>query len=220
MGEVSVGAVVAQFHALLDLIDASAMVAVQAREEAERAGTAYAEVSRGTNDPLLEEAVTRSRAGADKAGEVSRSLADAATCFAAYVNRIAPGSVPARDSAPDSMPSGADVVTASSGRGRLANRMMDRLMSVANADDGLQHGKQLGNILQQATGSGGVAVPRSSEPVITSTNPPGGATAGDALLAAFTVAILGIKGVEVAERIRRKARPSSQREDRDDSQDA
>jgi hypothetical protein len=66
-------------------------------------------------------------------------------------------------------------------------------------------------------GKGSVAVPRSPEPAIRPAETPH-ATPGGALLAAFTLAIMGIKGAEVAARLRNKVRanepPKGKKENR------
>ncbi|MGX7670212.1 hypothetical protein [Plantactinospora sp. DSM 117369] len=205
MADSSVGDVVAQFRTVLSQIDQAAVTAKHAQEQAEKAHATYTEVARGTADRSMRKAVVDSRTAGEKAGKTARLLAEAAEHFTAYVNIISPGTVPPRSSAPEAEASGEQVLAAAAGQGSLSSKLLGRTATVRNADDGLQHAKKIATAIKDAAGSGGVAVPKSPQPSITAAKTQDTA-AGDTLLAAFTVALLGIKGAEVAARIRSKAR--------------
>ncbi|AVT37280.1 hypothetical protein [Plantactinospora sp. BB1] len=208
MADTSVGEVVAQFRTVLGLIDETAVTAKRAQEQAQKAFTAYTEASRGTSDRLMRTAVVDSRTAGEKAGKTARLLSEAAEHFTAYINAIAPGTLPPRSSAPEADASGDRILATTAGQGALSSKLLGRTASVPNADDGLQHAKKIATAIKDATGSGGVAVPKSPQPAIRAAKTQD-ASAGDALLAAFTVALLGIKGAEVAARLRSKARTKS-----------
>ncbi|MFC6017556.1 hypothetical protein ACFP2T_15240 [Plantactinospora solaniradicis] len=203
------GDVVAQIRTVLGLIDEAAVAAERAQRQAQQASAAYTEASRGTADRLMRTAVVDSRTAGEKAGKTARLLAEAAEHFTTYINVIAPGTVPPRSSAPEADASGEQVLAAAAGQGSLSSKVLGRTAAVRNADDGLQHAKKIATAIKDATGSGGVAVAKSPQPAITAARTPD-ASAGDALLAAFTVALLGIKGAEVAARLRNKARTKSE----------
>ncbi|GAB3972354.1 hypothetical protein V1634_07580 [Plantactinospora veratri] len=133
MTDVSVASVVAQFRAILGIIDEAAVGAARAQEEAEQSRAAYAEVSQGTADRLMRKAVEDSRTAAEKAGKTARLLSEAAEHFTTYVNIIAPGTVPPRSSAPEAMPEGERVVSDAMARRRRASGFLDRTAS--RADD-------------------------------------------------------------------------------------
>ncbi|MFY1690379.1 hypothetical protein [Plantactinospora sp. WMMB782] len=205
MADISVGDVVAGFRTALGVIDETAVSAKRAQEQAEQALAAYTEAARGTADRLMKKAVVDSRTAAEKAGKTARLLSEAADHITTYLNVIAPGTVPPRTSAPEADASGEHILASAAGQGPLSSKLLGRTAAVRNADDGLQHAKKIATAIKDATGSGGVVVPRSPQPAISAARTHD-ASAGDALLAAFTVALLGIKGAEVAARLRGKAR--------------
>jgi hypothetical protein len=211
MADPSVGNVVAQFRTVLGIIDETAVNAKRVQEKAEQAKAAYAEASQGTADRSMRKAVVDSRTAAEKAGKIARLLSEAAEHLTAYVNIIAPGTVPPRASAPEATPQGDQLSTAGLGQGPLSAKLLGRTAAIRNADDGLQHAKRITTAIQNATGSGGVTVPKSPEPAIGAAKTEG-ASAGDALLAAFTLTLLGIKGTEAATRIRNKVRGKKDRQ--------
>jgi hypothetical protein len=214
----SLGDVVRQLRQVIVELDQAAVTAKHAQAGAEQAHGLYSEAARGTDHPQTNRAINESRTAAEKAGKSARLLAEAASAFTEYVNHIAPGSAPPRSSAPEASPAGERLMSPAGGHRQLSNKLLGRIASVKNADDGLQNVEKVAETIQEAAGSGGVAVQRSAEPAIRAAEAPR-ATAGDALLAAFTVAIMGIKGAEVAARLRDKAKTKKRREDQEGNND-
>jgi hypothetical protein len=105
---VSVGDVVAELRAVLDRLDSAAITATRAQADAEQAHRLYSEAAQGTDHPRIRQAVVDSRTAGEKAGKMARLVADAADHLTAYVNAIAPGSMPDRTSVAG--PSGEELV--------------------------------------------------------------------------------------------------------------
>ncbi|MEN3608240.1 hypothetical protein AAH979_01705 [Plantactinospora sp. ZYX-F-223] len=217
MADTSIGDVVAGFRTVIGIIDEAAVTAKRAAENARQAQAEYTEASHGTDDRSMRKAVVDTRTAAEKAGKTARLLSEAAEHFTTYVNIIAPGTVPPRSSAPEATPGGDKLAAAGLDQGPLSAKLLGRTAAVRNADDGLQHAKKVATAIQNATGSGGVAVAKTPKPVIRSAKTES-ATAGDALLAAFALTLLGIKGAEVAAKIRRKARAKEDHQDNPERQ--
>ncbi len=209
----TIGQVVRQLCAAITELDQAAVTADQAREVAERAHARYNEAAQGTAHPRANGAKHQAQLAVDKAGRTARLLAMAAIALTRYVNHIAPGTLPDR-SAPDATPSGTQIAKTSTGRGPLSRKLLGRTTAVENADDGLQHAKKIADAIQDAAGAGGVVARRSAEPVIQAASQQG-ATAGDALLASLTLAIMGLKGAELAASLRRKLKTAQDRPNRD-----
>ncbi|MEV4760095.1 hypothetical protein AB0J86_34035 [Micromonospora sp. NPDC049559] len=197
------GEVIRQLLRVIGELDRAAVTAGRARDQAEQALAALTEAAQGTNDPAANQAITEARTAAEKAGKSARLFAEAAGAFAEYANVIVPGSAPTRTSTPRSLPDGQALASSTGPGGPLSSRLFRRMTSVPNADDGLQHASKLASAIQDAAGKGATAVPRSPDPIIRAAETRGG-SAGDALLAAFTLALLGVKGAEVAGRLRKK----------------
>jgi hypothetical protein len=101
------------------------------------------------------------------------------------------------------MPSGEQLAEPSDS-GPLSSMLLGRVEEVPNADDGLDHMRTLADQIQHAARPGGQAVPRTPAPAAGDTDAQGG-YAGDLLLAAMTLAVMGVKGTEVAADLRRKS---------------
>lgn len=65
--------------------------------------------------------IVDSRTAAQKAGKTARLLAEAGNAFTEYINTIAPGTVPAGYSVPETMPDGEALLTEAAERGRRAD---------------------------------------------------------------------------------------------------
>jgi len=84
---------------------------------------------------------------------------------------------------------------------------------IPNFDDGLE-GLQTGaNRLQDAAPPGDVVVPRPPTPTVNAANTEG-AHLGDALLAALTIAIVGIRASESVRKLRQRLRARSRKNKR------
>ncbi|WP_326551786.1 hypothetical protein [Micromonospora sp. NBC_01813] len=202
----SVGDVVAVLRQILNDLDGAAVNAKDAQKQAANGLQHYETATEGADSNHATTALARASEAAAKSGKVARLIAEAATEISEYANRIAPGSVPSRTSEIGGMPSGEKLLADSTGKGSRSSKLMGRVHQVRSADDGFQHLKKLAETFQDAAGgSGGVAVSRPVEPVLRPTHPPG-TSAGDALIAAITIALVGIKGAEVASRIWQTAR--------------
>ncbi|MGX7670753.1 hypothetical protein [Plantactinospora sp. DSM 117369] len=133
MANTSVGDVVAGFRTVIGILDEAAVTAKRAEEEARQAQAEYTEASRGTDDRSMRKAVVDTRTAAEKAGKTARLLSEAAEHFTAYVNIIAPGTVPPRSSAPEAMPDGERTTTEAMDRRTRATSFLDR--TARRADD-------------------------------------------------------------------------------------
>jgi hypothetical protein len=118
---------------MLGLIDLAAVNASRARDEANRADAAYTEASRGTSHLTMRNAVISARTGTDKSGKTARLLSEAAEHFTIYINKIAPGTVPTRMSAPEGIPSGEEVLDEARIRRERMAGFLDR--TVKKTDD-------------------------------------------------------------------------------------
>src|SRR5262245_25307636 len=98
--------VLAELRELLTAIDAAAVEAKHAQSDAIEAAGNYQQAAKGTDHPDMDQAIVNTQAAANKAFTTAELLAKAANAFADYINTIAPGTVPARYSAPDATPDG------------------------------------------------------------------------------------------------------------------
>jgi hypothetical protein len=138
--------VLAEMRELLTAIDEAAGKALHAQEDAREAHAQYVEATRGTSHPDAAKAVTNVHTAAQKAGKTARLLAEAANAYADYINTIAPGTVPARHSAPDAMPDGERLLAEADERGsradafwrRQAKKADDTQDSAENAEKGFR----------------------------------------------------------------------------------
>jgi len=195
--------VLQQLRDVIGDLDKAAITAKGAEADARRAFALYDEAATGSAHPQTYIARQEAHTAADKAGKVARLLSEAATAFAEYANHIAPGTVPARISAPEAMPSGERLLEPS-GSGPLSSTLLGLVEDVPNADDGLEHMHTLADQIQDAARPGGQAVARTPE-VTTGGGESQGGHAGDVLLAAMTLAIVGIKSAEIIVNLRRKS---------------
>jgi hypothetical protein len=209
--------VLQQLRAVIGELDQAAVTASAAQEDARRAYSFFDEAATGSAHPQMNIARQEANIAAAKAGKVARLLAEAATAFADYVNQVAPGAVPSRASAPEALPSG-EQLSEPSARGPLMKRLAGKLAATPNADDGLEGISTIGNNVQDAARPGGVVVPQSPTAVYRSTETDS-AHVGDALVAAFTLALVGIKAAEAAARLYSKARPHDRKESEKDDGD-
>jgi hypothetical protein len=108
--------VVLELRELLTAIDEAAVAAKHAQADAAEANASYLEAGKGTDHPVMNQAVAKAEAAVDKAFNTAELLAAAADAFADYINTIAPGTVPARYSAPDAMPDGERLLSESEER--------------------------------------------------------------------------------------------------------
>ena len=207
--------VVQQFRQVISELDQAAITAEAAQEHAGEATTHYVEVTRGTDHPDVNRAKYESNTAGEKAGKVARLLADAASAFAEYVNTIAPGSVPSRVPSSEATPDGRQFLDTTR-RGPLSSRLVGRAGSIQNAEDGLQHVKKTANSVQDAMRPTGTATSKSTSAFVKSQESQGPQT-GDALLAALTLTVMGIKGAELAARLRRKAKNNENQKGQTDS---
>jgi hypothetical protein len=205
--------VIQQFRQVISDLDQAAIVAEVARKQAEEANSHYVEVSRGTEHPDINQAKYESQTAGQKAGKIARLLSEAASAFANYVNAIAPGAVARKESS--EIPDSARILDTAR-QGRRSSRLLRRLGAVPNAEDGLQHAKKLANAIQDAVRPSGAETPKST-PAFMKPGEPQGAHAGDVLLAALTLAVMGIKGAELARELRRKINSTKKEKDRNDS---
>ncbi len=133
----SVAEVLAQLRELLGVIDQAAVTALRAQTDARHAQTAYQEAGTGTQNTDINQAIALVRTAAEKAGRVAHLLAGAATAYADYINTIAPGTAPTRQSAPEAMPTGEELVTEA---GQRSSRFNSWLRRTSGKADDLQDG--------------------------------------------------------------------------------
>ncbi|GAB2934050.1 hypothetical protein GCM10027280_22400 [Micromonospora polyrhachis] len=203
MGD-SVGDVVRQFQRVIDALDQTAGVVKYAQAVTEQAYGHYDKAMRGSAHDDVTRAKRATQTAAEKAGKAGRLLSEAATAFAEYVNHIAPGSVAIASATSEGMLGGEQLVRLPGRRGSLSSRLLNKTKDVANSDDGLQHAKKIANAIQDAVRPSGTAAPKTVGPTIKPSSAPQGAHAGDVLLTTLVVAVMGVKGAELAARLRRK----------------
>jgi hypothetical protein len=197
--------VIQQLNEIIAELDQAAVTASAAQADARRAFVFFDEAATGSADPYMNIARQEANIAAAKAGKVARFLAEAATAFGDYANTIAPGSAASRGSASRALPSG-EHLGKPRARGPLMRRLAAKLTTTPNADDGLEGISTIANNIQDAVRPGTVATPRPPMPVY---QPAGvdSAHVGDALVAPFVLALVGLKASEVASRLRTKTKP-------------
>jgi hypothetical protein len=129
----SVADVLAQLRELLAVIDQAAVTAARAQTDAQEAQRAYHEAGTGTKNTHINQAITQARTAGEKTGKIARLLGEAASAYADYINTIAPGTLPARHSAPEAMPTGEQLLDEAEERGRRADAIWRR--QTKSADD-------------------------------------------------------------------------------------
>lgn len=102
----ALGEVLAHLRQLIGVADEAAVLAQRAQADAQEAQDAYVEAGIGSSRPDIRKANADARTAAEKAGKTARLLAEAASAFTDYINIIVPGTVSARHSAPEAMPTG------------------------------------------------------------------------------------------------------------------
>ncbi|GAA3725473.1 hypothetical protein GCM10022225_02960 [Plantactinospora mayteni] len=225
MARVSVGDVVAQFRAVLGIVDEAAIGAARAQREAEQTQAAYAEVSQGTADRLMRKAVVDSRTAAEKAGKTARLLSEAAEHFTTYVNIIAPGTVPPRSSAPEAIPEGERVVSDAMARRKRATGFLDRAArraddvkdSVASATKAVEEGTKIA--LKQIKGDRPPTGGAPSSTTTTSTpqpapaqSPPAHEAVSALVVTALGAALVGRAGIDyIKKRLNRRNQDGDQK---------
>lgn len=192
-----------QLLAAIAQLDRAVVMTARAQASAEAGLSHYRTALEGSQHPDANAARTGATEAIDKTGKTSRLLSEASSALTRYLNRVAPGSAVSKV-ADAAMPSGSDLASYSSGRSSLSQKLLGRSSSVKNADDGLQHAKKIADALKDAAGSGNATTHKPTQPVIKASPPPG--TSGDAVLMAFTLAMMGIRGTELAANLFKKAR--------------
>lgn len=201
MTNANVGDVIAQLRVSIDRLDAAAVTASSAGADALEAQQILDSIAASSGGFELTQSVVDAGEAVAKIAKVARLLSDAAGHLLDYATHIAPGSLPVGSPSVEVTPSGADVVGRASGGGSLSDRMLGRLASVKNNDDGLQHIKKIGDAVQNAVRPGGVVSSAGKSETITKASQQGGG-AGDAILATMTLAVVAVKGVEWVRRVR------------------
>ncbi|GIJ76273.1 hypothetical protein SAMN05443287_102211 [Micromonospora phaseoli] len=141
--------VVAQLKSAVDQLDNLAVRATRAASDVAEANARYTDVGSGSNHPALRAAVTHSRTGVDKAHRLARLNSEAARNVAAYLNAIAPGSVP-QSASPSGPPSGEELMADSDRRNRSHTRVGGFLnRSLRKADDAQDLASSATEALQQ-----------------------------------------------------------------------
>jgi hypothetical protein len=163
----SMADVLAQLREVLGVIDHAAVAALRAQTDAHEARHAYQEAGTGTKHTHINQAITQARTAGEKAGKVARLLAEAASAYADYINTIAPGTVPARHSAPEAMPSGEILLEEAAERSATGFGRFTRTLTT-KADDLGDTAKDLTNFVERAPhGRGGtVGTVAPSGPVV------------------------------------------------------
>lgn len=201
----SVGDIIRRLGTVIGELDRVSMRTTAVQLDAGRAHECFVNAGVGSRHPYLETAKREAQTAAEKAGRVARLLAEAATALTTYAEHIAPGALASHASSPPTgLPSGDEVIKPDV-RGPAFRNLTRRLGFTPNSDDGMAGLRTLGNNAHDAARPGGHMVPRSPQPSYQAadTDRP---KAGDVLIAAFVVALVGARAVEVLARLRRKAR--------------
>lgn len=197
----SLGEVISLVKAAIEELDSAAVQMIRAQEDAQQAFQMLEQAGSGSGRPEMSQSAADMDVVAAKIGKMSRQFASAAGSLTSYINVIAPNSGLTRNLT-ESMPTGQQLVDQKVGNGSRSSRLLGRVHSVKNADDGLQNGKKMFDAIGDAL-QPGVVAPTPKGPVIRSAGPEG-AEAGGVLMAALTLAIVGVKAVEVFKQRRRK----------------
>ncbi|GIJ09990.1 hypothetical protein ACFFMR_25280 [Micromonospora andamanensis] len=197
--------VVAQLTSAIDQLDALAVRASRAATDVAEAHARYTAAGQGSDHRSLRSAVTHSRTGADKAHRLARLSSDAARQIGAYLNVIAPGSVP-QQAAASGTPSGEDLLADSDRRALKRAKMSGYLVrSVRRADDVQEHTSTATDTMQQSIsmfrdpkGPSGTHSTGTATPTAPSTSP---RAKIDAPEAAGNLAVLAVLAGVAAHRI-------------------
>ncbi|RFS44397.1 hypothetical protein D0Q02_22760 [Micromonospora craniellae] len=139
----------AQLKSAVDQLDELAVRATRAATDATEANAIYARVGTGSDHPTLRAAMAHSRTGTDKAHRLARLSSEAARSVSAYLDAIAPGSVP-QAAAASGPPSGGDLAADSDRRDLARSRTGGFLNRFArNADDAQDLASESTQTLQQ-----------------------------------------------------------------------
>ncbi|MGI5215586.1 hypothetical protein [Plantactinospora sp. CA-290183] len=134
----SVGDVVAQLRAVLESLDAAAVTALRAQADADQAEAHFTEAAKGTDHPAIRQAITASHTASEKAARYARLLATANESLTAYINKIAPGSIPTHQAADSAAPSGEQLVTDTVERSNARRNIASYLSRMARDAENLQ----------------------------------------------------------------------------------
>ncbi|MBF9127690.1 hypothetical protein I0C86_01570 [Plantactinospora sp. S1510] len=165
---VSVGEVVAQLLAVRRKLDAAAVTALRAQADADQAEAHFTEVARGTSHNDIGEAITASHTASEKAARYARLLAKANGSLTAYINKIAPGSVPTHQAAETAAPSGE----------QLLNDTVERSNTRRNIDSYLSRMARDAENIQDTAKTSTEAVQQGVNIVRAAPSPPGIQQAG------------------------------------------
>ncbi|MFY1634578.1 hypothetical protein ACN27F_15090 [Solwaraspora sp. WMMB335] len=213
----SVGDVIGQLRQILSDLDGAAIEASNAQQTAAEGLKHYETATAGANNKHADAMLSEASEAAAKSGKVARLVAEAAAEIASYADHIAPGSIPSRSSSTGGMPTGESLTVPQYSKSPKAIKALGRIGQVRAADDGLQHIKKAVDWFHDAANlPGGSTVSRPPDFAFEPAHQPSG-TAGEALLAALTLAVLGAKGSEIASGIRKRAknRKSIKKDDTD-----
>jgi len=213
----SIGEVVARLRQAVERIDRAAVSTAGARSEAELSHRYFVEAGRGTADPRMRAAITESRTAGEKAGKAARLLSEAADHICAYIEIIAPGAGPSRDSATDAMPDGKRLVNEAADReARFAKFHRRTNQFLADKEGDLKEFEQLSreavsafrDRVRPGDVQASVGTPKQAPAQPRASNSQHPVT--DVLLAAAGLALVARAGVEKIRDIRRRR---SQRDD-------
>lgn len=126
--------VMAEMLELISSIDEASILAKRAQADAEEAQAAYHEAGTGTQHPAIKKSEVNARTAAEKAGKTARLLGEAANAFTDYLNVIAPGIVPVRQSTPGAMPTGKDLADEASSQESRLDRFLGEIGDTADDD--------------------------------------------------------------------------------------
>ncbi|MFV2088297.1 hypothetical protein [Micromonospora sp. LOL_021] len=202
----SVGDVIGQLRQILRDLDGAAVEASNAEQAAAEGLKHYETATAGADNRHVDAMLSEAGEAAAKSGKVARLIAKAAAEIASYADHIAPGSIPSRGSSTGGMPTGESLAVPQYSKAPKAIKALARIGQVRAADDGLQHIKKAVDWFHDAANPpGGTTVSRPPDFAFEPAHQPSG-TAGEALLAALTLAVLGAKGSEIASGIRKRAK--------------
>ncbi|MGW0435260.1 hypothetical protein ACWDV4_22315 [Micromonospora sp. NPDC003197] len=113
--------VVAKLLAAHDQIAESAVTAMRAETDAVAAKALYEKAAKGSEHPKICAAITDIRTASEKSAKIGRLLEEARSDLAAYVNRIAPGSITEQQPDQAGLPTGEKILDEASRRARRAD---------------------------------------------------------------------------------------------------
>lgn len=202
----SVGDVVAQLREVVDRLDRTVVAAGRAQTDLTDGHATFTRAGQGSNHPKIRLAITESDTAGAKAGRISRLLAEAAGHLATYINIIAPGAAPSRESATHSGPSGEELVRDAAKRAsifRKASRATTR-----NAEQVGDYAKSFADFIDAVRPKGTTS--QVQRPEAPPANPPH-APGDTAQSLAVTAAILVAGALHLFDRFMQKRKESRDR---------